>query len=155
RGVAGRDPLDRSEVRPHLVRVEPGPEGGEPRLVEPGARGEVVERPAENEHADVHPLAALDPWHEPVNRIRERATAHDPPPPPRPAAPRAAATGSRRTRPHPAPRAIPPAPRPRRPRAARASPAARGARRPPRSSRRTEAARARRSAGTASARAPP
>ena len=55
--------------------VEVGRERGQPALVELRARGEVAERPAEDDHARVDPLAALDPRHDADDRVRERATA--------------------------------------------------------------------------------
>ena len=51
------------------------PERRDARLVERGARSEEVERPAEDDDADVDALAALEPRHEPVDRIGEGATA--------------------------------------------------------------------------------
>ena len=59
--VAGGDPLDRLEVRAHRVAVELRPERARARGSSSArARGEEVERPAEDDDADVDPLAALD-----------------------------------------------------------------------------------------------
>ena len=125
-------------------------------LVEVRARGEVVERPAEDDHADVDPLAALDARHDADDRVGEGVTAltgtlglHD--------------EGARRLEPRreivdvdPAVGAVEPRGRNRRgdllEQLARHD-RARAARRPRRSSRRTAAARARRSPRTAAARA--
>ena len=56
----GGDGLGRQQVRAYELRVEVGRERAQPVGVEVGAGAEVVERPAEDDHADVHPLAALD-----------------------------------------------------------------------------------------------
>ena len=74
RVVAGRDPLERVEMRAHCLRVEHRARARRAALVERGARGEVLGGAAEDDHADVHPLAALDPRHDAVDRVRERAT---------------------------------------------------------------------------------
>ena len=59
-GSPGGDALDRGEVPARGVEVELRPERPRPLLVEPRPRADEVERPAEDDDADVEPLAALD-----------------------------------------------------------------------------------------------
>jgi hypothetical protein len=68
-GVTARDALDRGEVRADRFRIELRPECSEPTLVERGPRGDEAERPGEHHDANVHLLPALDPGHEPVDRV--------------------------------------------------------------------------------------
>ena len=68
----GRDARHRVEVRAHLGGVEIGGEAGQARLVERRARGQVAARAAEEHHADVHALAALDPRDDAHDRVLER-----------------------------------------------------------------------------------
>ena len=64
-----------SRCWPHRLGVEVGRERGQPALVELRARGQVAERAAEDDHARVDPLAALDPRHDADDRVGEGATA--------------------------------------------------------------------------------
>ena len=108
-GVAGRDPLERGELRPDRPRGRGRARARRPARSSSAVRTpQVVERPREEQDADVDPLAAVDPRHEPVDGVRERLTrGHGPPPRPRRtrAARRAGRAGSRRTRADSRPRA--------------------------------------------------
>ena len=76
--VARGDPRHRVEVRAHLRHVELRRERREPRLVERDPRRQVAPRAAEEHHADVHALAALDAGHDAHDRVLERAHGSHP-----------------------------------------------------------------------------
>ena len=143
------------EVRRGPRRVELRRERGQARGVEVDARPEVVELPAEDDHARVDEFPALDARDDAEDRVVRtgHAPAHSSASSTNRAAPRAGARGTRRTRSRhasPSSHASGTAPTISSSSAAR-RPAARAARPPPRPSRRTGAARARRSARTAAA----
>ena len=71
--VPGGDLRHRVEVGAHLRDVELGGERRQPRLVERDPRREVAPRAAEEDDADVHALAALDPRDDAHDRVLERA----------------------------------------------------------------------------------
>ena len=71
RRVARGDALDRLEVGAHRVGVEVGRERGAAAARRAACARQVAERPAEDDHADVDPLAALDPRHD-AERSRRR-----------------------------------------------------------------------------------
>ena len=73
----------RLQLGAHLGRVAVRRQRGEQRLVERDARAEEAQRPAEQHHAGVERLAALDARDDAQHRVLERlsARAHRPPPP--------------------------------------------------------------------------